>query len=101
MSTADPQPADAGQVPLPTRLFRNGNSQAVRIPKAFAFESVDVEVEIERKGDELIIRPAKKKLTGLGTEFRKLRRHFQDFRRDQPRPDRRDWGVDGVREGEP
>ena len=101
VSTADPQPADAGQISLPTRLFRNGNSQAVRIPKALAFESVDVEVEIERKGDELIIRPAKQKLTGLGAAFRKLRRHFQDFRRDQPLPDRRDWGADGVREGEP
>ena len=25
-----------------TRLFRNGNSQAVRIPKALAFDSVDI-----------------------------------------------------------
>ena len=74
-----------------TRLFRNGNSQAVRIPKALAFDSVDVEVVIERRGDELIVRPAKRKLTGLGGEFRKLAPHFQGFVREQPDQDRRDW----------
>ncbi len=76
---------------VPTRLFRNGNSQAVRIPKALAFESVDVEVEIERRGDELIVRPAKQKLTGLGAAFRKLGPHFQDFHREQPLQGQRDW----------
>ena len=65
-----------------TRLFRNGNSQAVRIPKALAFDSVDIEVEIERRGDELIVRPAKQKLTGLGAAFRKIGPQFQGFRRD-------------------
>ena len=76
---------------VPTRLFRNGNSQAVRIPKALAFDSVDIEVEIERRGNELIVRPAKQKLTGLGAAFRKLGPHFQSFRREQPIPDQRDW----------
>ena len=74
-----------------TRLFRNGNSQAVRIPKALAFESVDIEVEIERRGDELIVRPAKQRLTGLGAAFRKLAPHFRGFFREQPDQDRRDW----------
>ena len=39
-----------------TRPFRNGNSQAVRIPKALAFDSVDIEVEIydaQDRGREL------------------------------------------------
>ena len=90
--------------PLPrvtsTRLFRNGNSQAVRIPKALAFDSVDIEVVIERRGDELIVRPAKRRLTGLGAEFRKLSPHFRGFVREQPDQDRRDWtparsGADG------
>ena len=35
-----------------TRVFRNGNSQAVRIPAELAYENTDVEVEIERVGDE-------------------------------------------------
>ncbi len=68
----------------PTRLFRNGNSQAVRIPKALAFDSVDIEVEIERQGDELIVRPAKRKLTGLGAAFRSLAPYFRGFVREQP-----------------
>ena len=82
---------------VPTRLFRNGNSQAVRIPKALAFESVDLEVEIERRGDELIVRPAKQKLTGLGAAFRKLGPHFQGFYREQSIQDQRDWTPGRLR----
>jgi len=78
-----------GDGPVRTRLFRDGNSQAVRIPSAVAFADVETEVEIERRGDELIVRPTKRKLTGLGAEFRKLRRHFAGFRRHQPPADRR------------
>ena len=80
-----------GEGPVRTRLFRNGNSQAVRIPSAVAFSDVETEVEIERRGDELIVRPTKRKLTDLGAEFRKLRRHFAGFRRHQPPVDRRSW----------
>ena len=82
-----------------TRLFRNGNSQAVRIPKALAFDSVDIEVEIERRGNELIVRPAKQRLTGLGAAFRKLAPHFRGFVREQPDQDRRDWTPAGSDAG--
>jgi antitoxin VapB len=37
-----------------TRIFKSGNSQAVRLPKEFRFD-VD-EVEIVRRGDEVVIR---------------------------------------------
>lgn len=37
-----------------TKIFTNGNSQAVRLPKEFRFEVN--EVEILRRGDEVIIR---------------------------------------------
>ena len=46
-----------------------------------AFADVETEVEIERRGDELIGRPRKRRLTGPGAEFRKLRRRFAGFRR--------------------
>ncbi len=36
-------------------LFRNGRSQAVRLPKAFELDAD--EVYIERRGDEIILRP--------------------------------------------
>jgi antitoxin VapB len=45
-----------------TKIFRNGNSQAVRIPAELAYERSDLEVEIERVGDELRIRPARRSL---------------------------------------
>ena len=83
-----------------TRLFRNGNSQAVRIPKALAFESVDIEVEIERRGDELVVRPARKRLMGLGAAFRKLAPHFRDFVREQPVQEQRDWTSPSSETGE-
>lgn len=46
-----------------TRVFQSGNSQAVRIPKELQFEQVDVEYEIERQGDRLIISPVGAPLT--------------------------------------
>lgn len=36
------------------KVFRSGNSQAVRLPKAFRFKSE--EVEIFRRGDEVVLR---------------------------------------------
>jgi antitoxin VapB len=55
-----------------TRVFRNGNSQAIRIPVELAYELSDVEVEIERIGDELRIRPARRALTGVLKKFAKF-----------------------------
>ena len=45
-----------------TKLFKNGNSQAVRIPAELAYGSWDIELVIERQGDELHIRPARKRM---------------------------------------
>jgi antitoxin VapB len=45
-----------------TKLFKNGNSQAVRIPAELAYTSWDIELEIERVGDELRIRPAPRRM---------------------------------------
>lgn len=48
-----------------TKAFKNGNSQAVRIPAELAYERTDVELEIERVGDEIRIRPVRKSLAGV------------------------------------
>ena len=40
------------------KIFRSGNSQAVRIPKEFQMKGD--EVEIERKGELLLLRPKKR-----------------------------------------
>jgi antitoxin VapB len=39
------------------RVFRSGNSQAVRLPKQFRLESK--EVEIFRRGEEIVLREKK------------------------------------------
>jgi antitoxin VapB len=52
-----------------TRIFKNGNSQAVRIPAELAYERWDLDVEIERIGDELRIRPARRSLAGALAKF--------------------------------
>jgi antitoxin VapB len=42
-------------MPAIAKVFKSGNSQAVRLPKEFRFE-VD-EVEITREGDAILLRP--------------------------------------------
>ena len=52
-----------------TRAFKNGDSQAVEIPTELAFERTDIDLEIERVGEELRIRPARKSLAGVLKKF--------------------------------
>jgi len=59
-----------------TRAFKNGNSQAVRIPSDLAFERTDIELEIERVGDELRIRPARRSLAGVMAKFARFSPDF-------------------------
>jgi antitoxin VapB len=41
------------------KLFRNGRSQAVRLPKEFRFEGE--EVSIRREGDSVILEPLRRR----------------------------------------
>ncbi len=59
-----------------TRVFRNGNSQAVRIPSDLAYEDTDTDMEIERVGDELRIRPVKRSLAGVLERFARFSPDF-------------------------
>ena len=59
-----------------TKVFRNGNSQAVRIPADLAYERSDLDVEIERIGDELRIRPARRSLDQALTKFARFSEDF-------------------------
>lgn len=45
---------------MEAKIFKSGNSQAVRIPKELRFDAT--EVEIFRRGDELILKPKPKNL---------------------------------------
>ena len=45
---------------MPTaKLFRNGRSQAVRLPKEFRFEGE--EVEVHREGERVILEPSRRR----------------------------------------
>lgn len=59
-----------------TRVFRNGNSQAVRIPSDLAYDRTDVDMEIERVGDELRIRPVRRSLAGVLDRFARFSPDF-------------------------
>ncbi|MBK1695371.1 AbrB family transcriptional regulator [Chromatium weissei] len=75
-----------------TRVFKNGNSQAVRIPAALAYEHTDIELEIEREGDELRIRPARRSLSGVLRRFAQFSPDFLiEGRGDQEQTERDVW----------
>ncbi|MBT3807376.1 MAG: antitoxin [Desulfobacula sp.] len=59
------------------KIFRSGNSQAVRLPKDFQFDVS--EVEIYRRGDEVVLR---KKLQNLSRVFDLLTDMSDDFMED-------------------
>ncbi|MDR2876201.1 MAG: type II toxin-antitoxin system VapB family antitoxin, partial [Methylobacillus sp.] len=72
-----------------TRAFKNGNSQAVRIPANLAYERTDIDLEIERIGDELRIRPARRSLAGVLAKFAKFSPDFMaEGRGDQEQAER-------------
>lgn len=65
-----------------TRAFKNGNSQAVRIPADLAYDRTDIDLEIEREGDELRIRPARRTLAGVLDKFAEFSSDFMAAERD-------------------
>ncbi|NBT92476.1 MAG: AbrB/MazE/SpoVT family DNA-binding domain-containing protein [Betaproteobacteria bacterium] len=72
-----------------TKAFKNGNSQAIRIPAALAYERTDIDLEIERLGDEIRIRPARRSLSGVLTKFAAFSSDFmQEGRQDHEQADR-------------
>ena len=76
-------------VPINTRAFKNGNSQAVRIPADLAYQRTDIELEIERVGDELRIRPARRPLSGVLLKFARFSPDFMaEGRGDQEQAER-------------
>jgi antitoxin VapB len=74
--------------PMPTaKVFRSGNSQAVRLPKQFRLKSK--EVEIFRRGDEVVLR---EKRANMAQAFDLLAGLPEDFAipgRENDRPQKR------------
>jgi antitoxin VapB len=60
-------------------LFKNGNNQAVRLPKEFEFEGV-TEVEIVRDGESIILTPKRKSWSS----FSEVKKADNDFLVERP-----------------
>ena len=72
-----------------TRAFRNGNSLAVRIPANLAFDADVSELEIERIGSEIRIRPLKRPLNNVLQKFANFSNDFfQEGRGNQDQTER-------------
>jgi len=77
-----------------TRIFQSGNSLAVRIPKELAFAEVAQEVEIERVGDALVVRPVRTENLGdLGRVFAMFTPDFMAGGRERAPEVERAWPV--------
>lgn len=73
------------------KLFQNGRSQAVRLPKAFRFEGAS-EVRIERDGDRVVLSPASRpSIEGLIAAL-------DEFDRENPMPEREQVAAPDQRE---
>lgn len=70
-----------------TKIFKSGNSLAVRLPKQFQFIGVD-EVFIKKQGDAIILIPKEKRWDIL---FESVHEFSDDYmaERDQPRDQER------------
>jgi antitoxin VapB len=65
------------------KIFKSGNSQAVRLPKEYRFDVK--EVEISRRGDEVILREPMSNLTDVFDALASMPDDFMaEWRKDAP-----------------
>ena len=80
-----------------TRVFKSGNSLAVRIPKELAFVDGAQDVEVERVGNSLVLRPVVQETIGDLTEiFAAFPKSFMAEGREFHEQRERDWGCIGL-----
>jgi antitoxin VapB len=70
------------------KIFQSGNSQAVRLPKEFRFDVK--EVEIFRRGDEVVLRKRKRNLKRALAILRALPADFMAHGREDLPPQERE-----------
>jgi antitoxin VapB len=71
-----------GGVMNTAKIFKSGNSQAVRLPKDFQFDVS--EVEIYRRGDEIVLRKKLQDLTRIFDLLTDMSDDFMEEGRNQP-----------------
>jgi antitoxin VapB len=65
-----------------TRVFKSGNSQAVRIPAELAYADTSAELAISRHGDVITIFPARTGLKEAVAFLREMRRPAEVEKRE-------------------
>jgi antitoxin VapB len=70
------------------KIFQSGNSQAVRLPKEFRFRSK--EVEITRRGDEVVLREKPRNLGDVLEILQSIPEDVFEGIRDPRRPQERE-----------
>jgi antitoxin MazE len=77
---------------MKTRIVAIGNSQGIRIPKALLEQTgLSGEVEINAKGDGLVIRPLKTPRAGWKQAFEEMARRGDDKLLDPDAPALSTW----------
>ena len=83
---------------ITAKIFQHGGSQAVRLPKAFRFDGN--EVQIERHGEDVILKPlTAPKFRSFAEIARHLAERFPDggdFPEPPPRPSKHDRPILGF-----
>lgn len=75
-----------------TRVFKSGNSLAVRIPKELAFPEGTQDVEIEKVGNTLVVKPVERRsLKGIEEVFAMFTPDFMAEGREFHEQKERDW----------
>ena len=71
-----------------TRVFKSGNSQAVRIPAELAYQDMSMELTITRAGDVITLMPARKSMREAVAALRALPKPPLEEREPIDVPDR-------------
>ena len=77
---------------MQTKIFKSGNSMAVRIPKELGFAAGVQNVTIARKGDTLVIKPVRREsLKNVSKAFAEFPAGFMAEGRMTNSQKERDW----------
>lgn len=71
------------------KIFQNGRSQAIRLPKAFRLSGT--EVKISREGDRIILEPLKQSWDDWLLAIEQFSDDFMAQGREQPAMQEREW----------
>lgn len=76
-----------------TRVFKSGNSMAVRIPKELGFVDAAQDIDVERVGNTLVLRLVEHEtLADIGKIFSMFSPNFMSEGREFHEEHERDWG---------